>query len=210
MGGGIARLVLAVAVLSGTWRGVEGAECTGSKCCNVVIPKLDVTTTKIVDGFYATCDDSTTCAVCNEGACTLFATWRQYVVCIPTSILQIIIPTDLLSLCPRECNTIDSNLHTFPTSDLLSPSGTIPPTISALTQLQTLSFYETSLSGTNSTSFKGFQIDQLYHFPRFVIAFCDHRRALYLFSHESPYSAFAPRPVLSPTPYIHKVPFQHP
>ena len=41
-------------------------------CCNVVIPKLDVATTMIVDGVYNTCD-RLTCGECSEGACSIWA-----------------------------------------------------------------------------------------------------------------------------------------
>ena len=76
VGGRVARLAVVVVVLSGTWRGAGAAACTGSKCCNVVIPKLSVATTKILSGVRggSTCDGSTTCGECSEGACTLFAT----------------------------------------------------------------------------------------------------------------------------------------
>ena len=59
-GGGlhyVARLAVVVVVLSGTWRGAGAAACTGSKCCNVVIPKLDPLTTTSIGT-----------SVCSEGS----------------------------------------------------------------------------------------------------------------------------------------------
>jgi hypothetical protein len=53
----VARLAVVVVVLSGTWRGAGAAACTGSFCCNVVIPKLDPLTTTRIDG-----------SVCSEGS----------------------------------------------------------------------------------------------------------------------------------------------
>ena len=66
VGGGSVGRWLAAAVAVGVvggggWRGVEAAACTDSKtCCNLVIPTLPLTTTKIDKD------------VCSEGSCRLY------------------------------------------------------------------------------------------------------------------------------------------